>query len=342
MSRARPWSRRWPRSAWTSPPRSSGRADHREGAGRRHRDHDGLRRRVPGLPVGATWTGTCPTRPGWPSSRSGPSATRSPHACTRCLTSWTGETGPVTAGRVGWSPGTSTGRMRPWPYEDEAVQQPTGSRRSAARTRLHPRCAPGISSPVVTDPQPMIMGPLIVAASAAPAARTTPSGRLVMPDLSWTAARFGLVPVRDGWLDNGIGVYLTASEYLAPYELTRGHDFDPSAWAEVLLRLHPGEVYITVLAALNRASRFRDPVFEYQERFLRRLGDGDGVGAVGVRRRLGGPSGLDGASGAARQHELSGNSRCRHPRTRGLPAGRVPPTGAALVRLDTTSRFHAA
>jgi len=33
-------------------------------------------------------------------------------------------------------------------------------------------------------------------------------------------------------------------------------------------------VYVQLLAALNRAARFRDPVFEYQERFLRRLGPG--------------------------------------------------------------------
>lgn len=73
-----------------------------------------------------------------------------------------------------------------------------------------------------------------------------------------------------GWLDNGTGAYLTASEYLAPYELAHGHDFDPSAWADVLLRLHPRELYVQVLAALNRVARFRDPVFEYQQRFLRR------------------------------------------------------------------------
>ena len=127
----------------------------------------------------------------------------------------------------------------------------------------------------------MIMGPLFAARSATPAARTTPSG-LVVPDLSWTAARFGLVPVRDGWLDNGVGAYLTASEYLGPFELAHGRDFDPSAWADVLLRLHPAELYVQVLAALNRAARFRDPVFEYQERFLRRLGPGLRIVAASV------------------------------------------------------------
>jgi hypothetical protein len=171
--------------------------------------------------------------------------------------------------------------MRLWLHEDEIVQQrrvAAGAPPELVRSATRPR----ISSPVVTDPPPMIMGPLIMAASAAPAARTTPSGRLAIPDLSWTAARFGLVPVRDGWLDNGTGVYLTANEYLAPYELAHGHDFDPSAWADVLLRLNPGEVYIQVLAALNRAARFRDPVFEYQERFLRRLGPGLRIAVASV------------------------------------------------------------
>ncbi len=82
------------------------------------------------------------------------------------------------------------------------------------------------------------------------------------------------MPVRDGWLDNGVGAYLTASEYLAPFELAHGHDFDPSAWVDVLLRLYPSELYVQVLAALNRVARFRDPVFEYEQRFLRRLGSG--------------------------------------------------------------------
>ncbi len=136
-----------------------------------------------------------------------------------------------------------------------------------------PAMCSSICSPVVTERPPMIVGPLFVAAAAAPAARTTPSG-LAIPDLSWTAARFGLVPVRDGWLDNGVGAYLTASEYLAPFELAHGYDFDPSAWVDVLLRLHPKKLYVQVLAALNRAARFRDPVFEYQQRFLRRLGPG--------------------------------------------------------------------
>ena len=120
------------------------------------------------------------------------------------------------------------------------------------------------------------MGPLLVARPAAPAgatSRTTPSG-LIIPDLSWTAARFGLVPVRDGWLDDATRAYLTAGEYLAPYEEVHGHDFDPPAWVDVLLRLYPREVYIEVLAALNRAARFSVPVMEFQQRFLHGLAPG--------------------------------------------------------------------
>jgi len=131
----------------------------------------------------------------------------------------------------------------------------------------------GICSLFVTDRPPMIMGPLLVASPAAPAARTTPSG-LIKPDLSWTAARFGLVPVSDGWLENGVGAYLTASEYLVPFELAGGQDFDLSAWVRALLLLHPAEEYLRALAALNRAVRFRDPVLEYQQRFLQRLSPG--------------------------------------------------------------------
>ena len=139
--------------------------------------------------------------------------------------------------------------------------------------KAQPGRAQGICSLVVTDRPPLIMGPLLVASPAVPADLTTPAG-LVKPDLSWTTARLGLVPVRDEWLETGVAAYLTASEYLAPYELAHGHEFDLSAWTRVLLRLYPGDLYIEVLAALNRAARFRDPVLQYQQRFLRRLAPG--------------------------------------------------------------------
>ena len=122
----------------------------------------------------------------------------------------------------------------------------------------------------------MIMGPLLAAGPATPAgaaSRTTPSG-LIIPDLSWAAARFGLVPVRDGWLGDATRAYLTAGEYLAPYEEAHGYGFDPSAWVDMLLRLYPRAVYIEALAALNRTARFRDPVMEVKQQFLHRLAPG--------------------------------------------------------------------
>jgi hypothetical protein len=125
----------------------------------------------------------------------------------------------------------------------------------------------------VTDRPSMIIGPLFVPAPAVPAARTTPSG-LILPDLSWTAARLGLVPVADGWLETAVRAYLTASEYLGPYEQVRGNGFDPEVWIDALLRMHPRELYVQVLAGLNRAARFKEAVLEYQQRFLSRLGPG--------------------------------------------------------------------
>jgi hypothetical protein len=140
-----------------------------------------------------------------------------------------------------------------------------GVRSSAVETR-----ALGVGSLAVTDQQSMILGSLFAAAPAFPAAKTTPSG-LVIPNLSWTAARLGLVPVRDAWLDSAVSAYLTASEYLGPWEQAQGNVFDPSVWVDALLRLYPSEVYIEALAALNRAARFKDPALEYQQRFLERL-----------------------------------------------------------------------
>ena len=82
-SRTPPPSPRWPSSASTSPrvPQDAG---HRESPGRRHRDHDGLRRRLPGLPrhvvpgLGAARPGRAPGRAGpthpRPDQRAGPRA----------------------------------------------------------------------------------------------------------------------------------------------------------------------------------------------------------------------------------------------------------------------------
>jgi hypothetical protein len=104
-----------------------------------------------------------------------------------------------------------------------------------------------------------------------------------------TAARFGLIPVRDPWLDDATTAYLTAGDYIATWEMANGHDFSAPAWIDVLLRLYPAEVYTQMLAALNRAARFRDPAEEYRRRFLQRLSPGVRVAmAVAVAGAAGG------------------------------------------------------
>lgn len=101
----------------------------------------------------------------------------------------------------------------------------------------------------------------------------SPSG-LLRPDLSWAATRLGLVREPDAWLDMSVSAYLTASEYLLPFEQVRGNDFDPAAWVDALLRMHSREAYVEMLAALNRAAPVQDAVRAYQQRFLGRLGAG--------------------------------------------------------------------
>lgn len=98
----------------------------------------------------------------------------------------------------------------------------------------------------------------------------TPSGLIVLGPPS-SAGIPGLVSARDAWLDDAMAVYLTASDYIAPWEAAHGRAYNPSAWIDALLRRYSGEVYADALAALNRATRFRDPMQEYQRRFLRRL-----------------------------------------------------------------------
>jgi hypothetical protein len=89
-----------------------------------------------------------------------------------------------------------------------------------------------------------------------------------------TAARLGLVPVPDVWLGAAVRAYLTARDYLPLYEQLRGNDFDPAAWTDALLRLHPREVYVQALAALNRVARQTQETLKIQDRFLSRLAPG--------------------------------------------------------------------
>jgi hypothetical protein len=78
-------------------------------------------------------------------------------------------------------------------------------------------------------------------------------------------------------------VYLTASEYLAPYESARRREFDRDAWISVLLDRYPAEEYLCRLAALNHAATDDELTIQCQGRFLSRLADGS---ANAVRRAL--------------------------------------------------------
>jgi hypothetical protein len=102
--------------------------------------------------------------------------------------------------------------------------------------------------------------------------RTTASG-LVLPDMSWTAARLGLVPVPEpnAWIGELTGAYLIASEYLAPCEAARSRAFDRDAWISALLALHPRDQYIYHLAALNHATNDPALLEQFQQRFLARV-----------------------------------------------------------------------
>ncbi|MFD8646581.1 hypothetical protein [Streptomyces mirabilis] len=125
----------------------------------------------------------------------------------------------------------------------------------------------------MTDPQPM-SGPLFKRLPAvAGDANTSPSG-VLLPDLSWAATRLGLVREPDGWLDTAVIAYVTASEYLGVFEEFRSDQFDPAIWLDALLRKHPREAYVEMLAFLNRAAPFKEAVLAIQQRFLERLGTG--------------------------------------------------------------------
>jgi hypothetical protein len=148
-------------------------------------------------------------------------------------------------------------------------------------------------SPLSGLPQP--------ASSPVPAGNWTSAG-LIVPDLSDTAARLGLVRTgaSSAWFDEYVKQYLTAADYLAPLA-DAGIPSDPASLIRGLLLLYPREVYLSVLTALNHAAHYPELAEVYRERFLARLSD---VVADSVRRALGG--GLDGTRRAllARQPVL--------------------------------------
>jgi hypothetical protein len=116
-------------------------------------------------------------------------------------------------------------------------------------------------------------GLFVPAPRSAPAlGRTSPSG-LVLPGIGSTAWMLGLTPVPEGhaWLDNLVGVYLPAREYLGPFEAARGRAFDRDAWIRVLLARFPAEEYLCQLAILNHAVTSVELTEPFAERFLERI-----------------------------------------------------------------------
>ncbi|MEV6012020.1 hypothetical protein AB0M29_35105 [Streptomyces sp. NPDC051976] len=129
----------------------------------------------------------------------------------------------------------------------------------------------------MTDSQPA-SGPLFTPAPAVAGGFDASFSGVLLPDLSWAAARLGLVREPDGWLHTAVIAYVTASEYLGVFEEVRGDEFDPGVWLDALLRRHPREAYVEMLAFLNRAAPFKEAVLAIQQRFVERLG--------GVLRKL--------------------------------------------------------
>lgn len=108
-------------------------------------------------------------------------------------------------------------------------------------------------------------------AGPAPAGNWTDAGLLV-PDLSMTAAHLGLVRSGESssWFDRYVKQYLTSADYFAPL-VAAGLPADPAPLTNSLLLLHPREVYLSVLTALNHAAHHPELADVYRGRFLARL-----------------------------------------------------------------------
>lgn len=118
-----------------------------------------------------------------------------------------------------------------------------------------------------------------------PVAGHTPPGSwtgagLIVPDRSLTAAQLG-----SAWFSQYVQAYLTAGDYLTGALSAAGLPFDPVPLINSLLRLHPRDVYLPVLVALNHAAQHPELIEAYQERFLARLNP---AMAQNVRRALDG------------------------------------------------------
>ncbi len=99
------------------------------------------------------------------------------------------------------------------------------------------------------------------------------AGGLILPSISTTAWMLGLVPVAEqsAWLNNMVGTYVIAREYLGPAEARRGREFSREDWIAVLLTLHSQDEYLYQLAVLNHVTRHKELKAQYQERFLAQI-----------------------------------------------------------------------
>jgi hypothetical protein len=116
-----------------------------------------------------------------------------------------------------------------------------------------------------------LSGLLRPAAGPVPAGNWTDAG-LLIPDLSVTAAHLGLVQTGQSspWLDEYVKQYLTSADYFAPL-VAAGVPADPASLINNLLLLHPREVYLFVLTALNHAAHHPELAEAYRARFVARL-----------------------------------------------------------------------
>jgi hypothetical protein len=110
---------------------------------------------------------------------------------------------------------------------------------------------------------------------------------LIVPDRSMAAARLGAVPTEaaSAWFQQYVKAYVTAGDYLTGALAARGLPFDPVPLINSLLRLHPREVYLPVLVALNHAAHYPELAEAWRDRYLARLNP---AMAENVRRALDG------------------------------------------------------
>lgn len=109
-------------------------------------------------------------------------------------------------------------------------------------------------------------------ADQTPAFRSSDAG-LIVPDSSLAAARLGVVPAEaaSAWFKQYVKAYVTAGDYLTGALAARGLPFDPVPLINSLLRLHPREVYLQVLVALNHAAHHPELAEAWRDRYLARL-----------------------------------------------------------------------